>query len=206
MAIHLHANDLPSGLSFGPSVAVDCEMLGLNPYRDRLCVLQLSAGDGTAHLVKFDGKDYSAPNLKKLLADASVEKIFHFARTDLAVIKHWLGVRCAPIFCTKIASRFCRTYTDKHGMKDLIKDLLAIEFSKGVQQTSDWGTDTLTEEQKAYAADDVLYLHRLREKLVDLLKRDNHLEYAEAAFRYLPLRAEMDLLGWPDSVLDYHCK
>jgi len=137
MAIHLHANDLPSGLSFGPSVAVDCEMLGLNPYRDRLCVLQLSAGDGTAHLVKFDGKDYSAPNLKKLLADASVEKIFHFARTDLAVIKHWLGVRCAPIFCTKIASRFCRTYTDKHGMKDLIKDLLAIEFSKGVQQTSD---------------------------------------------------------------------
>ncbi len=203
MALHLHHGDLPEGLSLGPIVAVDGEMMGLDPYRDRLCLVQLSAGDGDAHLVKFDGKDYSAPRLKALLADPAVEKIFHVARTDLAVMKHWLGVTVAPVFCTKVASRLCRTFTERHGMKDLIRELLHVDFSKGVQQTSDWGAAELTPEQLAYAADDVLYLHRLRETLIALLEREGRLALAQACFRFLPWRAELDLGHWPEDVLGY---
>lgn len=203
MALHLHHGDLPDGLSLGPVVAVDGEMMGLNPYRDRLCLVQLSAGDGEAHLVKFDGTDYSAPNLKALLSSPDVEKIFHVARTDLAVMKHWLGVTVAPVFCTKVASRLCRTFTERHGMKDLIKELLHVDFSKGVQQTSDWGAPDLSPEQLSYAADDVLYLHRLRDVLTALLRREGRWEMAQACFRFLPTRAELDLGGWPEDVLGY---
>lgn len=203
MALHLHHGDLPEGLSLGPLVAVDGEMMGLDPYRDRLCLVQLSAGDGDAHLVKFDGKDYSAPRLKALLSDPEVEKIFHVARTDLATMKHWLGITVAPVFCTKVASRLCRTFTDRHGMKDLIRELLHVDFSKGVQQTSDWGAAELTPEQLTYAADDVLYLHRLREKLIALLEREGRLALAQACFRFLPWRADLDLGHWPEDVLGY---
>lgn len=203
MTIYLHHGDLPNDLDLGSVVAVDGEMMGLSPYRDRLCLLQFSAGDGDAHLVKFDGKDYSAPNIKALMAHPNVLKIFHFARTDLAYIRYWLNVRCAPVFCTKIASRFARTFAPRHGMKDLIKELLQIDFTKGQQQTSDWGHDTLSEEQMSYAADDVLYLHALKDELVKLLHRENRMELAQAAFDYLPFRAEMDLGGWPDDVLAY---
>lgn len=203
MTVHLHHGDMPDGLDLGPIVAVDGEMMGLNPYRDRLCLVQLSAGDGDAHLVKFRGKDYAAPNLKRLLGSPEVEKIFHCGLTDLAFMKHWLGVSVAPVFCTKIASKLCRTYTERHGMKDLIKELLKVDFSKGAQQTSDWGVEELSSEQLSYAADDVLYLHRLREELIKLLERENRLELAKACFRFLPYRAELDLGGWPDDVLGY---
>ncbi len=203
MTVYLHHNDLPADLNLGKIIAVDGEMMGLSPHRDRLCLLQFSAGDGDAHLVKFDGKDYSAPRVKAVLGDANILKIFHFARTDLAYIRHWLGVRCTPVFCTKMASRFARTFAPRHGMKDLIKELLHIDFTKGQQQTSDWGSETLSDEQLSYAADDVLYLHALREELIKLLQRENRMELAQAAFDYLPFRAEMDLGGWPDDVLAY---
>lgn len=203
MTIHYYKNDLPAGLDLGPVVAVDGEMMGLNPYRDRLCLVQLSSGDGNAHLVHFADRDFSAPNLKKLLADKNVVKIFHVARTDLAVMKHWLGVTVAPVFCTKVAARLVRTFTERNGMKDLIKEVLGIDFAKGMQQTSDWGAPELTEEQKVYAADDVLYLHQLREKLIELLKRENRMHLAEACFDYLPYRAELDLGGWPEEMLGH---
>ena len=158
MTIHLHKNDLPDDVQFEGSLAIDSETLGLNPLRDRLCVVQLSSGDGTAHLVQFDGKDYSAPNIKAILADPKLVKIYHFARFDLAALYHYLGVWAAPVFCTKIASKLTRTYTDRHGLKDLTRELISVDLSKQ-QQSSDWGAETLTEAQMAYAASDVLYLH-----------------------------------------------
>ncbi len=203
MTIYYYQGDLPDNLDLGPVVAVDGEMMGLNPHRDRLCLVQLSSGDGNAHLVHFNERNYSAPNLKRLLSDPKVVKIFHVARTDVAVMRHWLGIKVAPVFCTKVASRLCRTYTERHSMKDLIKDVLGIEFTKGVQQTSDWGAETLSEEQKSYAADDVLYLHALREKLIELLQREGRMELAQACFDFIPYRSELDLGGWAEEMLGY---
>ncbi len=196
MANHLYKGDLPAGLSFGASVAVDSETMGLNTHRDRLCVVQLSGGDGNAHIVQL-GPDYAAPNLKRLLADPKVLKIFHFARFDIAAFQHWLGVETSPVYCTKVASRLTRTFTDRHGLKDLARDLLGLDLSKQ-QQSSDWGAETLTKEQLDYAAADVLYLHALKEKLDAMLAREGRKELAEACFRFLPARAALDLAGWPD--------
>lgn len=195
MAIHIHNNDLPDGLDFGASVAIDSETMGLIPARDRLCVVQLSSGDGNAHLVKFDGKDYSAPNLRKLLADPSVLKIFHFARFDIAVMSQYLGVETTPVYCTKIASKLVRTYTDRHGLKELARELLGVEMDKG-QQSSDWGADKLTDAQAAYAASDVLYLHKMKDKLDMMLAREGRTAEAQAAFTFLPVRARLDLMGF----------
>lgn len=193
--ITVHKNDLPSGMNFGSSVAIDTETLGLNPLRDRLCVAQLSAGDGDAHLVQFDGTDYSAPNLKTLLTDPGVEKIFHFARFDVAVFQQYLGVTTAPIYCTKIASKLARTYTDRHGLKDLCAELVGVELSKA-QQSSDWAASELSAAQKMYAASDVLYLHKIKERLEAMLKREGREECARAAFEFLPKRANLDLAGF----------
>ena len=195
--IFLHKNDLPPGLTFPRGVAVDSETLGLNPHRDRLCVLQLSAGDGTAHLVQFDGRSYEAPRLKQLLTDPRILKIFHFARFDVAVLQKYLGVVTAPIYCTKIASKLARTYTDRHGLKDLVAELLGVELSKQ-QQSSDWAATTLSEAQKAYAASDVLHLHALHTKLEAMLHRDGRAELAAACFQFLPDRAALDLAGFED--------
>lgn len=195
--IQIHKNDLPAGVTFTGSVAVDSETLGLNPHRDRLCVVQLSAGDGTAHLIQFDGKDYSAPNLKKLLSDPNILKIFHFARFDVAVLKTYLGVVTAPIYCTKIVSKLVRTYTDRHGLKDLVAELAGVELSKQ-QQSSDWAAPVLSDQQKLYAASDVLHLHTVMAKLDHMLERDGRRAYAEAAFKFLPVRASLDLAGFAD--------
>lgn len=197
MTITLHKNDLPADLQFEGAIAVDSETLGLNTLRDRLCVVQLSSGDGTAHLVQFDGTDYSAPNLKAVLAREDLVKIYHFARFDLAAIYHYLGVWAAPVFCTKIASRLTRTYTDRHGLKDLTRELIDVDLSKQ-QQSSDWGAETLSDAQMAYAASDVLYLHQLREILITRLKREQRFEMAMKTFEFLPTRAELDLAGWPE--------
>jgi len=197
MTNHLYQGDLPDGLDLGRVVAVDCETMGLNTLRDRLCLVQLSAGDGHAHLVQFRKGDYAAPRLKRLLADRSVLKLFHFARFDLAALKHWLGVDVGPVYCTKIASRLTRTFTDRHGLKDLSKDLLGIEISK-LQQSSDWGAEALTPPQIDYAAADVLYLHALRERLDAMLTREGRQGLAKACFDFLPARAELDLAGWAD--------
>ncbi len=197
MTIHLHHGDLPAGLDFGDSVAVDTETMGLAPVRDRLCLVQLSAGDGDCHLVQFARDRYEAPNLKALLADPTVTKIFHFGRFDIAVIRHYLGVLCAPVYCTKIASKLARTFSARHGLKDLCQDLLGIELSKQ-QQTSDWGAAELTPAQREYAAADVLHLHRLAEKLDQMLAREGREHLAAACFAFLPARAELDLLGWAD--------
>lgn len=199
----LHLGDLPGGLSFGTSVAVDTETLGLNTHRDPLCLVQLSAGDGSAHLVQLDRGSYDAPNLKALLADPDVLKIFHFARFDLAAIRHYLDVACAPVYCTKIASKLVRTYTDRHGLKDLCREILDVDLSKQ-QQSSDWGADKLSEEQLAYAASDVLYLHRLRDGLNSMLEREGREHLAAKMFEFLPTRAELDLAGWPDVDLFAH--
>jgi ribonuclease D len=196
MTITLHRGDLPADLSFGAVVAVDTETMGLDPYRDRLCLVQLSEGDGSAVLVQLTGS-YDAPELKRLLADESVLKIFHFGRFDMAVLKHYLGVMPRPVYCTKVASRLARTFTDRWGLKDLCKELLGVDLSKQ-QQTSDWGADTLSEEQLAYAASDVLHLHALRAKLDALLQREGRTELAQAAFKFLPTRARLDLAGWPE--------
>lgn len=193
--IMLHQGDLPDGLSFGRAVAIDTESLGLNWTRDRLCLVQLSAGDGFVHLVQFAPGLFNAPNLKKLLTDQSVTKIFHFARADLATLSYHLGVMPAPIYCTKIASVLARTFTDRHSLKDLVKDLLNIELAKE-QQTSDWGAAHLSQEQLTYAATDVLYLHSLREKLDAMLVREGRSELARAAFDFLPARAALDVAGW----------
>ena len=201
--IHVHKGDLPSGLSFPNGVAVDSETLGLRPHRDRLCVVQLSGGDNVAHLVQFDGADYAAPNLSALMADASVEKIFHFARFDVAVLKHYLGVVTQPIFCTKIASKLVRTYTDRHGLKDLTSELLGVELSKQ-QQSSDWAATELSDAQKAYAASDVLYLHGIKARLEEMLQRDGRRSIADAAFEFLPIRAELDLGGFEDMDIFAH--
>ena len=195
--IHLHQGDLPDGIDFGAAVAVDSETMGLALGRDRLCLLQLSAGDGTCHLVQFAPGVYDAPNLKDLLGNPSVLKIFHFARFDVAVLKRHLGVTCKPVYCTKIASKLVRTYTDRHGLKDLCKELLGTDISKQ-QQSSDWGAETLTRDQLCYAASDVLHLHALREKLDNLLAREGRTELAEACFAFLPARAELDLAGWAE--------
>ncbi len=197
MTNYLHKGDLPDGLAMGPVVAVDSETMGLIPQRDPLCVVQLSAGDGDAHIVQLDRTSYRAPRLKALLADPSVVKLFHFARFDIAAFKYWLGVDTSPVYCTKIASRLSRTYTDRHGLKDVTRELLGIEMSKQ-QQSSDWGAETLTEAQLEYAASDVLHLHALKEKLSAMLAREGRAELAQACFDFLPARAEIDLAGWPD--------
>jgi ribonuclease D len=202
-SIVLHKNDLPAGLSFGPSVAVDTETLGLNVNRDRLCLVQLSSGDETAHLVQFDGKDYSAPNLKALLTDTAVLKIFHFARFDIAVLEKYLGVVTTPIYCTKIVSKLVRTYTDRHGLKDLVAELAGVELSKQ-QQSSDWAARELSQQQLAYAASDVLYLHAVKAKLDAMLVRDGRQAYAEAAFGFLPTRAKLDLAGFGEDDIFSH--
>ena len=197
MTVHLHANDLPDGLSFGPSVAIDTETMGLDPHRDRLCVVQLSAGDGDAHLVQIARGQTSAPNLERLLTDPNVLKIFHFGRFDIAMLLKTFGVHTAPVWCTKIASKLIRTYTDKHGLKFLLGELVGADVSKA-QQTSDWGAETLTDAQRDYAASDVLYLHRLKEELEAKLAREGRTELAERFFFFLPTRAELDLLGWDE--------
>ena len=195
MPINLHQEDLPEGLDLGAVVAVDTEAMGLNPQRDRLCLVQLSAGDGECHLVQFRRSDYRAPNLCRLLGDAEIEKLFHFARDDLAVIRHYLGVLCRPVYCTKIASRLARTYTDRHGLKDLCQELLGIELSKQMQ-SSDWGAGELSEAQLTYAAGDVLHLHEIRRRLDAMLAREGRQALAAACFAFLPERAELDLAGW----------
>lgn len=203
MSVHYHIGDLPSGLDFGPVVAVDSETMGLNPHRDRLCVVQLSAGDGDAHLVHFPEPRYDSPNLSRLMADPNVVKLFHYGRFDIAIVRKYLGVRCTPVWCTKIASKLVRTNTDRHGLKDLCRDLIGVELSK-VQQTSDWGAATLTSEQRAYAASDVLYLHQLKDRLEVLLDREGRRALAEACFAFLPDRAELDLAGWPEEDIFSH--
>lgn len=197
MSITLHKGDLPADIKFGSAVAVDTETMGLNPVRDRLCLVQLSAGDGTAHLVQLAKGKYAAPNLKKLLANPKVTKIFHFARFDIAAIKAYLEVDCTPVYCTKSASKLCRTFTDRHGLKDLCRDLLSVELKKQ-QQSSDWGAKKLTPEQLEYAASDVLYLHQLKEKLDEMVKREGRTEMLDNINGFLPTRAQLDLEGWPE--------
>jgi ribonuclease D len=194
--VELYKGDLPPGRFSGRSIAIDTETLGLNPYRDRLCLVQLSEGDGRTALVQFSG-NYAAPELKRLLADENVLKIFHFGRFDMAVLKHYLGVMPRPVYCTKVASKLARTFTDRHGLKDLCKELLGIELSKQ-QQSSDWGAAQLTQEQLSYAASDVLHLHALREKLDAMLRREGREGLAQACFEFLPTRAELDLRGWSE--------
>jgi ribonuclease D len=195
MPIKLHQQDLPEGLDLGAVVAVDTEAMGLNPQRDRLCLVQLSAGNGECHLVHFPEPDYRAPRLCRLLADPAVEKLFHFARYDLAMLRQYLGVLCRPVYCTKIASKLARTYTDRHSLKELCQELLGIELSKQMQ-SSDWGASELTEEQLSYAARDVLYLHEIRRRLDRMLAREGREALAAECFAFLPQRAELDLAGW----------
>src|SRR5262245_2325350 len=198
----LHKGDLPAGLTFSRSVAVDTETLGLKPGRDRLCLVQLSQGDGRAHLVQV-APPYHCPNLKALLTDPSIVKIFHFARFDIAVLRQYLGVETAPLYCTKIASKLARTYTDRHGLKDLVGELLQIEMSKQ-QQSSDWGAETLTDQQLAYAASDVFHLHALKERLDRMLAREGRTALADAAFAFLSTRAALDLAGFDDTDIFSH--
>ena len=195
MSIHLHHNDLPEGLDLGASVAIDTETMGLDPHRDRLCLAQLSAGDGVCHLVQFNKGAYTAPRLKALLADPAVLKIFHFGRFDIAMLYRYLGELPRPVYCTKIASRLARTFTDRHGLKDLVREMLSIELSKQ-QQSSDWGASELTDEQLRYAASDVLHLHALKAKLDAMLEREGRTALAQACFEFLPSRALLDLQGW----------
>ncbi len=197
MAIHLHKNDLPDGLSLGPVVAIDTETMGLNPRRDRLCLVQLSSGDGNAHLVQIAKGQKSAPNLERLLTDPAVIKLFHFGRFDIAAMKQAFGVTTAPVWCTKIAAKMVRTFTDRHGLKFLLNELVGVDVSKQ-QQTSDWGAEKLTDAQKDYAASDVLYLHRLKAALEAILVREDRLDLAQRCFDFLPTRAELDLLGWEE--------
>ncbi|MBI3677198.1 MAG: ribonuclease D [Proteobacteria bacterium] len=203
MKIKLHKGDLPDGLDLGPIVAIDTETLGLNPFRDRLCLAQLSGGNGVCHAVQFAAGEFKAPNLKRLLSNQKVLKLFHYARFDVAMFKRYLGVTTKPVYCTKIASKLVRTYTDKHGLKDLVKELLNVDLSKE-QQSSDWGADQLTEKQLAYAANDVAYLHRLKEKLDEMLAREERMSLAQACFEFLPSRAELDLAGWDETDIFAH--
>jgi len=193
--IQYHRGDLPVGLHFDTAIAVDCEAMGLNPKRDPLCVVQLSSGDGTAHVVQMNRSRFDCPNLKQTLSDPALLKIFHFARFDLAIIRHYLQVECAPVYCTKTASRLVRTYTDRHGLKDLCKELINVDLSKQ-QQSSDWGAESLSDAQLSYAASDVLYLHALKAKLDQMLAREGRRDLAEKIFAFLPVRAELDLAGW----------
>ena len=203
MTVRLHKGDLPDLDRYRESVAIDTETLGLVPGRDRLCVVQLSNGDGTADVVQIARGQDSAPNLEKLLGDEGVTKIFHFARFDLAILYQAFGVMPQPVYCTKIASKLVRTYTDRHGLKDLLRELLGVEISKQ-QQSSDWAADELSQAQLDYAASDVLYLHRLRERLDMMLDREERREFAQAAFEFLPWRARLDLAGWPDNDIFAH--
>lgn len=203
MTIHLYADDLPDGLDLGQTVAIDCEAMGLHPHRDRLCVVQLSGGDGDAHLVQVARDINPAPNLVRLLADPAVTKLFHFGRFDIALLRHSYGVLTAPVYCTKIASKLVRTYTDRHGLKYLLSELLGVDISKQ-QQSSDWGAETLTEAQASYAASDVLHLHRLRAALDAMLDREGRSAIAQSCFDFLPMRAELDLLGWPETDIFAH--
>lgn len=203
MANHLHKGDLPDGLDLGPVVAIDCETMGLNPHRDRLCLVQMSAGDGDAHMVQIAPGQTSAPNLARMLADPAVLKLFHFGRFDIAALHNAFGVLASPVWCTKIASKLVRTYTDRHGLRNLCQELVGIDISKH-QQSSDWGATTLTEAQLEYAASDVLYLHRIREELQRRLLREGRTEMAEACFAFLPMRAQLDLAGWPEEDIFSH--
>jgi ribonuclease D len=203
VTVHSHEGDLPDGLDLGPLVAVDTETLGLSLTRDALCVVQLSDGNGDAHVVRLNRPAYDCPNLKALLGDPKVEKIFHFARFDVAMCKQYLGVDVAPIFCTKIASKLARTYTDRHGLKDVVRELVGVDLNKQ-QQSSDWGATNLTEAQLHYAASDVLYLHTARMRLVEMLEREGRAEIAKACFDFLPTRAQLDLLGWPETDIFAH--
>lgn len=203
MAIFLHANDLPDGLDLGPVVAIDCETMGLNPHRDRLCLIQLSSGNGDAHLVQITPEQTDAPNLKRLLGDPGVVKLFHFGRFDIAVMYHRFGVLAAPVWCTKIAAKLVRTFTDRHGLKYLLAEMLNIDISK-MQQSSDWGAPVITAAQRDYAASDVLYLHRLKAELETMLAREGRSQIAQACFDFLPHRAVLDLAGWPEQDIFAH--
>jgi len=203
MTVHLYRDDLPDGLSFGESLAIDTETTGLNLQRDRLCVIQLSDGNGDAHLVHFPTGSYAAPNLRALLEDQSKTKLFHYGRFDIAVLMRALGVACRPVYCTKIASKLVRTYTDRHGLKDLCSELLGVELSKQ-QQSSDWAAAELSDAQQAYAASDVLHLHALRARLDAMLEREGRADLAAACFSFLPMRAALDLAGWPDEDIFAH--
>ena len=201
--ITLHRGDLPAGLTFPDGVAIDCETMGLNPHRDRLCLVQLSGGDGTAHLVQVAIGQTSAPNLERLLTDGDVLKLFHFGRFDIAAMLHAFGALAAPVWCSKIASRLVRTYTDRHGLKALLTEMVGVDVSK-LQQTSDWGAETLTDAQMAYAASDVLHLHRLKAALDAMLAREGRTEVAQACFDFLPTRARLDLIGYPETDIFAH--
>jgi ribonuclease D len=198
MPIDLHEGDLPAGLTFKTSIAVDTETMGLNPMRDRLCVVQLCGDDGHVHLVRFARGVYEAPRLKALMADPAVLKLFHYARFDLATIRYYLGVMPTPVYCTKMASRLVRTFTDKHGLKELVRDVLGVELNKE-QQSSDWGARDLSQAQQRYAAADVLHLHALKQRLDEMLAREGRTELAQSVFRCLPVRAELDLMGWAET-------
>lgn len=194
--ITLHKGDLPAGLDLGPVVAVDTEAMGLNPHRDALCVVQLSSGDGTAHVVQLNrAAGYDCPNLKAMMANTEILKLFHFARFDVAMMQKHLGVTCTPVWCTKIASKLARTYTDRHGLKDVSKEVAGVDMSKA-QQSSDWGAETLTDAQLQYAASDVLHLHKIKDGLEAMLVREGRKDLAEACFSFLPVRAKLDLEGW----------
>ncbi len=198
-----HKGDLPHGIDFGKCVAIDSETMGLSLVRDELCVVQLSNGNGDAHVVQLDRKTYDCPNLKALLANPNIEKLFHFGRFDIAMVKKYLGIECRPVFCTKIASKLARTYTDRHGLKDLLRELVGVELNKQ-QQSSDWGQETLSEAQINYAASDVLYLHAAKAKLVEMLSRHGRLEIANACFEYLPTQANLDLIGYGEMDIFSH--
>ncbi|KIC18108.1 MULTISPECIES: ribonuclease D [unclassified Leisingera] len=203
MANYLYKSDLPDGLDLGPVVAIDCETMGLNPHRDRLCVIQMSGGDGNAHIVQVEIGQTDAPNLCRMLEDPNVLKLFHFGRFDIAAMYHAFGALAAPVYCTKIASRLVRTYTDRHGLKNLTQELIGIDISKQ-QQMSDWGAEELTEAQLDYAASDVLHLHKLRDALNKRLAREGRTEMAQACFDFLPMRAKLDLAGWPETDIFAH--
>jgi len=197
VANHLYQNDLPDGLKLGPVVAIDCETMGLNPWCDRLCVIQMSDGDGNAHIIQVAKGQTEAPNLCKLLTDPNTLKLFHFGRFDIAAMYHAFGALAAPVYCTKIASRLVRTYTDRHGLKNLTQELIGLDISKQ-QQMSDWGSETLTDAQLEYAASDVLHLHKLKDRLDEMLAREGRTELAQSCFDFLPTRARLDLAGWPE--------
>ena len=203
MTNHLYKRDLPDGLDLGKSVAIDCETMGLIPGRDRLCLVQLSSGDGHAHLVQIEKGQTAAPNLERLVADPNVEKLFHFGRFDIAALFKTFGVTARPVYCTKIASKLVRTYTDRHGLKVLLQELLDVDISKQ-QQTSDWGTETLSDAQLEYAASDVLYLHNLKDRLDTMLHREGRMDLARSCFAFLPERARLDIEGWPDTDIFAH--
>ena len=203
MANHLYQNDLPDGLNLGPMVAIDCETMGLNPHRDRLCLIQMSSGDGDCHLVQVAKGQTEAPNLCKMLADPGVVKLFHYGRFDIAAMHNAFGTLAAPVYCTKIASKLVRTYTDRHGLRNLLHEMISVDISK-YQQQSDWGAETLTDAQLNYAASDVLHLHKLKAAFDVMLAREGRTEMAQACFDFLPMRAKLDLDGWPDADIFAH--